>query len=317
MGSARTDVDSWVEENAGSVGKPFSLFSLDPDDGPGALKGNNDAVFGPGICGTATAPCSFDGSTVVNSGLLFFGTGFTVEVNGDAGDVFWAICLAHTHMRMKIKVVADDDDVSTQAEIDATNQETLDQDSDHGAALHRRLLTKQSKHTTKSGQVVWDAWAGYDSHHVTLLGMYPKTLNVKKGQRVRWHFSQLVNEIHTVTFPLKRGLNIASQVFELVCDPDGDSATEADTPPTSEEFPFCADASQIEFDIPKDVALGSGNGKVTSKTDFENSAVRGPAPDVSSNAPFTLQFTKPSGKTPYKYVCLIHANMRGKVNVRS
>lgn len=314
---ARTDVAAWVEDNAGGLGKPYSVFTLDPDDGAGALKANNTAALGPGICGTSTAPCSFDGSQVVNSGLLFFGEGFTVEVNGDAGDVFWGVCLLHTHMRMRINIVAEEAEASTQSAIDTASASTLERDSDLGVALDQKLRNKQSKHTTANGTVVWDAWAGYDAHQVTLFAMYPRRLNIKKGQRVRWHFNQLVNEIHTATFPLKRGLNIAAGAFETVCDPDGDSGTEPDTPPTSEAPPFCDDISQLEFDIPKEFGLPSGNGKVSSKSDFENSAVRGPSPEVSSNAPFTLQFTKASGDTPFKYLCLVHPFMRGKVVVRS
>lgn len=312
---ARTDADEWIRQNARGVAKPWSLLDLDEDEGTGALKGNNAAVLPPTICGTPTAPCLFDGDTVVNSGLLFFGEGFTVEIDGSAGDVFTVICLAHLHMRMKIRVVDAETPTPTQTEIDSAKEALVAEDTELATALHNRLITKKSKHTTPNGTVVWDAWAGYDAHHVTLFAMYPRTLKIRKGQRVRWHFNQLVSEDHTVTFPLGQGLQIANQLFVPVCDPDGDTGTEPDTQPTSEAPPFCDDPSQLEFDIPSQFALPSGNGRVTSKSDFENSAVRGA--NVTSDDPYTLRFTKPSGRTPYKYVCLVHPFMRGRVKVRS
>lgn len=312
---ARTDVQGWIDANASGIGEPYNFITLDPDDGPGALKANNAAAFGPGICGTPTAPCTFDGGEVVNSGVLFFSPeGFTTEVSGDAGDVFWAICLVHPHMRMKITIVADDAAATTQEGIDSAKATTLAADSDLAQAVHSRLSTRQSKHKLANGTVVWDAWAGYDTHHVTLFGMYPKRLSLRKGDRVRWHFSQLVNEFHTVTFPLAQGLEIANEAFVPGCDPDGDSGTSPDTPPTSEAPPFCDDPTQLEFDIPSEFALPSGNGRVTSQTDFENSAARGA--NVTSNAAYDLRFPQPSGKTPYKYLCLVHPGMRGKVFVK-
>jgi len=314
VGAARTDVQEWVDENTG-LGDPYAFAELDPDDGTGALKGNNQAILGPGICGTPSTPCAFDGSQVVNSGLLFFSEeGFTVEVNGSAGDVFWAICLVHLNMRMKINVVAADQPASTQSGIDAAKATQVAEDTDLGSALHQKLRNRQSKHTTAGGQVVWDAWAGFDSDEVTLYAMYPKVLNLRRGDRVRWHFSQLVSEDHTVTFPLGRGLNIANAAFVPSCDPDGDEGTAADTPPTSEAPPFCADVSQLEFDIGPEFSLPAGNGRVTSKRDFENSAVRGA--NFPSDDPYTLRFPERSGDTPYKYVCLIHPFMRGRVFVR-
>lgn len=312
---ARTDVQNWIDNNASGLGEPYDFLASDPDDGPGALKANNAAALGPSICGTATAPCSFDGQEVVNAGLLFFHPeGFTTEVTGDAGDIYWAICLVHTHMRMKITIVADDAPATTQAAIDSAKATTLAADQDLAGAVHSRLNTRQSKHTAADGTVVWDAWAGYDTHFVSLFAMYPRTLNIRKGDRVRWHFNQLVYELHTVTFPLAQGLDIANATFLPSCDPDGDSGAGPDTPPTSEAPPFCADPAQLEFDIPSDFSLPSGNGRVTSKTDFENSAARGIGSPTS--AAYTLQFPSVSGETPFKYLCMVHPFMRGKVFVK-
>ena len=318
---ARTDVQNWIDENASGIGEPYEFFALDPDDGPAETKANNAVVFGPTDCGTAAAPCSFDGSEVVNSGLLFFSDdpstpafeGFTAEVNGDAGDVFWAVCLVHPHMRMKITIVADGAAATTQEAIDSAKATTLAADTDLAQAVHSRLNTRRSKHKLADGTVVWDAWSGYDTHHVSLYGMYPKTLNVRKGDRVRWHFSQLVNEIHTVTFPLAQGLEIANEGFTFWCDPDGDSGSGPDTQ-AAQAPPFCADPAELEIDFPGEFSLPSGNGRVTSKTDFENSAVRGATAPTSSS--YTLRFPAVSGKTPFKYVCLVHSFMRGKVAVR-
>lgn len=312
---AGADVQTWVDENVAAPAGPFAPFVPDPDEGPSNLKFNNAVAFpSDPTCGTPGAPaCTYDGSSLVNSGVLVFGPGsFTTTIDAAPGESFWVICLVHNNMRMRVTVVADDAPATTQASIDAAKTSQIAHDTDEAAATHHRLLTKRSKHTTASGKTVWDSWVGYDLPGVSLLAMYPKKLRIKKGQTVRYHFGSLEYEVHTATFPHTKGLEIANNSFVPSCDLDGDAGTAADVPPEIPGPPFCNDPSQLELDL--DPRMGdTGNGTLRSRTDFENSGVRG---DFLPRAAWDLKFGARSGDKPFKYVCMIHPFMRGAVVVR-
>jgi plastocyanin len=325
---ANTDVSGWAESNAGGIGKPWSFVTQDPDDtalDPGggpttpSLKLNN-AVFFPSdpTCGAESAPCDYQGNDVVNSGFpLTEEASFAVAINANPGDTVWAICLIHPHMRLRINVVPDGEAATAQAEIDSFRDAATASDSEEAGALHEKLLTKQTKHRTATGKVVWDAWAGYDIHAgIALDGMYPRTLKIKKGQTVRWHFSGLIYEDHTVSFPRSRASAVANEGGggSPSCDPDGDAGPGPDNPPDMQEPPFCADPTQLEFDISPTFAFARGNG-VFRGSDFESSGVIGanfPGPST-----YDLRFAKRSQRKGFKYMCMIHGRfMSGTVKVR-
>jgi hypothetical protein len=89
---ANTDADTWVAANASGPGKPYSLFVPDPDEGAGGLKFNNTAVLPSQLdCGSATDPCPYDGTGVVNSGIVDASDvnanqyAFSVQINSAVG----------------------------------------------------------------------------------------------------------------------------------------------------------------------------------------------------------------------------------------
>lgn len=309
-----TDAQAWVDDNVVPQDGPYTPFAADPDEGPAGLKFNNAVAFSsdPTCGGPGAAPCAYDGSALVNSGVFVFGPGsFTTTIAAEPGESFWVICLVHSNMRMRVEVVAPNEPATTQAQIDAARTAQIEQDEDEAAALHHRLLTKKTKHQTAGGKTVWDAWVGYDLPGVTLFGMYPRKLSIKKGQTVRYHFSSLEYEVHSATFPLSKGLEITNNSFIPSCDPDGDAGTAADTPPDLEGPPFCSNPAQLELDL--DPRMGDkGNGTLTSASDFESSTVRG---DFLSRAPWDLRFGARSPEGGFRYLCLIHPFMRGSVLV--
>lgn len=311
---AGVDAQSWVDDNVIPQDGPFAPFTADPDEGVGALKFNNAVAFPSNpTCGADTAPCAYDGSELVNSGVLVFGSGsFTTTIDAAPGESFWVICLVHQAMRMKVTVVDDAEPASSQAEIDAAAAEQVALDADEAAAMHHRLISKRSKHVTASGKRVWDAWVGFDLPGISLFAMYPKKLPIAKGDTVRYHFSSLEFEVHTATFPLAQGLEIANESFIPSCDPDGDAGLQPDGPPEVEGPPFCTDPSQLELDL--DIRMmDHGDGVLRSASDFENSGVRG---DFLSRASWDLKFRSKSPDKGFQYVCMIHPFMRGKVIVK-
>lgn len=125
-------------------------------------------------------------------------------------------------------------------------------------------------------------------------------------------FDDLEFEVHTATFPLAQGLEIANESFIPSCDPDGDSGLQPDGPPEVEGPPFCTDPSQLELDL--DIRMmDHGDGVLRSASDFENSGVRG---DFLSRASWDLKFRSKSPDKGFQYVCMIHPFMRGKVIVK-
>jgi plastocyanin len=324
---ANTDVHGWVPDNAGGVGKPWSLFTVDPDDtalDPGgsspdreSLKANNQALFPTSfVCGEPGNPCNYDGSSVLNSGAPQGpDASFSAVIDSSVGDTVWVICLVHPHMRLRIKVVNNATPTTTQAEIDAYRDSVAAADSEEAATLHKKLSDRKTKHTTSDGDVVWDAFVGYDSHWFTLYAMYPQRLNIRRGQTVRFHFAQLVYEDHTATFPASKARPIAGEAFQPSCDPDGDGGAGPDTPPDAPPPLFCSGGpSQLEFDIQPKFAYEQGNG-VFRRSDYENSGVLGASAAVST-APWDLRFSRTSGREPFKYICMIHPFMRGRVAVK-
>ncbi len=312
----------WIEDNAAlGSSEPYSLAVPDPDDGPTAYKFGNAAIFPTdSTCGGAGQPaCSFNGTSVLNSGISFFATGgpmdFTATVGASAGGTFYVVCIVHgSNMRLRVDVVGNAEPASDPDRLDKENQETLAQATASALALHAKFSALRTYHEEPDGTVVWDAWAGVDSRHVSLFAMYPAKLVVDKGDTVQWHFDDLWTEDHTVTFPLDIGREIARNTGVPVCDPDGDAGPGPDNPPDLTEPPFCSVPTQLEGDFDDRFVFPDGNGTFRGGDDLSSSGVLG-ATSILGNDSYELTFGALSGKEPFKYLCLIHPFMRGKVVV--
>ncbi len=317
---ANTDGDTWVAANAAGLGKPYAFVTADPDEGPAGVKFNNTAILPSALdCGDATAPCAYDGSGVVNSGIVDANDvngqeyKFSVQVNSAVGSTTTVLCLIHLGMRLQFSVVASTETATTQAEIDTYAAQKSNHDAGAASRLHRSLLAMSFR---PRGGVV-QAFAGYDGPHFALDNFYPNRIELKKGQRVQWHFDQLKFEDHTVTLPAKRALRIAGNTFVPVCDPDGDLGTMPDQPADMTATTLATvcpgGASQIELDIDPRFGPPAGDGVVTSIRDFESSGIEGA--NVGNTTAFTLRFRAKTVNEPYTFRCMIHPFMRGKVIV--
>ncbi|MBA2726311.1 MAG: hypothetical protein H0U53_10010 [Actinobacteria bacterium] len=312
----------------GGVGKPYSLLIQDPDDtaeegAPAekpAVKANpataNRTIGGaPADCGTPDNPCDYDGTQVVNSGLPL-GPGqdtFAATVTANAGQGFWVICLVHTHMFLRVNVVADSATTTTQELINTTKASMIASDLEWAQETDAKLLRARSSHVTSSGQRVYDVKAGVDNHWAALLEFYPKKVSVPKGATVRYHFGNLVYEDHTVTLPAPSAFDLFPEFFAFGCDPDADAGPGPDTPP-GEGPPCGGNFSQIEIDISSRAMWGMGDGIFTGSTDLEHSGVRGAQ---FSNSFYDVKFRARSAKKGWKAFCLIHGpGMANRVVVK-
>jgi plastocyanin len=314
--------DDWVDDNASGQDEPFSAFVNDPDDGAGALKQNVDALIPNRTdCGPLAdnnPPCNFDGTTMLNSGAPIFGPqlDFTAVVNVPAGESFWVVCLIHPQMRMKVTVVADTDPTTEQADIDAQKANQIAADNDWALATDRRL-ERQTSHRTASGNTVRDVFQGFDNQFAALSETYPKRLNIRRGQRVRFRFDNLQYETHSATFPpdFQRWFG-AIETFNFVCDPDGDGTGGTDEPADPEDPNPCPGGLEdVEVDFEPRSAQGAGDGVVSNRRGLENSGVRGDS--TSRFESFNVRFTRRSGDTPFRFFCFFHGGpMETRIRVR-
>lgn len=317
--------------NTGGVGKQFSLLKQDPDDttaeGASADKPaikNNPIVETPSIgaapasCGTEIAPCTYDGSQVVSSGFPQGPEGpftFSVKIETTQGNGFWVMCLVHTHMVFRVNVVQDTQAATTQAEIDSAKASMIAYDQEWADATDAKLIGSRSSHTTAGGNRIYDVFAGKDSHWANLNGFYPKRTVVPRGATVRFHWSNVIYEEHTVTMPTPAGFALFDEFFVPMCDPDGDSGPGPDTPANPEAqdpSQFCPSPTQLEFDMSSRVFHGSGDGQFTGASDLEHSGFRGAQ---FRNDFFDVRFTARSDKKGWRFICMLHP-MQGRVVVK-
>jgi plastocyanin len=302
---AGVGAEDWRADHTGPGGD-YSLIKPDTDGLTPAFEFNQQALFPTDPnCGTTVTPCPYDGSLVVNSGAPLGSPTFAATINAAPGTSFWVVCLVHSMMQMRVTVVSDTTTTTTQAQLDSYTSRTLANDKREASALVPKLET-QTRSKTSTGYV-WDAYAGFDGDGWGLDAMFPATLHVKKGDTVRWHFSQLVGNIHTVTFPKSKANNFANNDFSasrVRCDP-GDAMPDTGPPV------FCTTGTP-EFELRATAVLQQG-GTSYSGTGLHSSGVRGP--DGLSTQSYRLTF-KHRSSTGWKYACAIHgAMMSGNVIV--
>lgn len=317
--------DDWVRGHMTPEGPEgdWGFVKIDPDENTGDFKDNFSRIAEPtqdGCGGEGENPCEYTGPYVLNSGVPSEpGDTFTVTI--DADGEFWVICLIHGHhMRKKISVLGPSE-ATSQEEIDRVTRRQLADDRDWAAATHEKYGDRQTSHKAASGRRVWDAWAGVDSRHVSLYAFYPKRLSIEKGDVVRWHFSELLHEDHTVSMP-DPGIFRRLEFDRPLCDPGGDSANGQDTEPEFDPQtgePICPEGSELEVETSDEFWGGAGDGVLSGPRDVEHSGIRGvqaelltpPAAGVDS---FDVRFEAKSGNEPFRYFCFLHP-MRGKVDV--
>jgi plastocyanin len=321
---ANTDVQDWVDNNASQPGQPDFFLAADSDDSGSPMQLNPTAQWGDNKCsGTET----YDGSAVVNSGILLgciafsqsgppTDHGFSVTINANPNTTFWVVCLIHPDMRLKVTVAPSSTPATTQAEIDSATQARVATDKDDATGLWDQLNSRQTSHKVKGGKRVVDAFAGFDTKHLELFGMFPQVLHVHRGQTVRWHFSDINFEPHSVVFPPKTASAISNGPLPQCETSSGDQDATFD-PASTSWLPFtCSDGSDPEIELDSRTFPQQGNGKLTSSKDYENSGARG-GTDSPVDAPYDLLFPNASPKGGFKYACGIHGReMLGIVKVR-
>lgn len=308
------NAEDWRAAHASAATGPASAYSpttVDADETGMFLLNTNVVLPTDPDCGATTTPCVYDGSAVVNSGLPIAAPSFAVSVAAAPGSSFWVVSLLHDMMQAKITVIAADKPTTTQKQVDDFAAAVTARDKEAAAALLPRLQT-QTRHETAGGRMVWDAYAGYDGPGWSLDGMFPRKLRIEKSEKVRWHFDQLTNETHSVTFPRRTAARnaLSFNAGNVACEADP-----TDTPPDAPSPTFCSSGRQdVEFHLPAAAVLPRGTSKYGGKG-LHSSGIRGSG--GISRAPYTVKFVARSGDSPFRYACSVHGRvMTGKVVVR-
>jgi len=301
-----TNPNTWIRTHARRLGQRY--FFLARDDEPGRIIFNPNVIYP--TTGCKPTACAVDGSTIVNSGALgvVAPTKSTFTINVAAGKSFWVICLIHPQMRMLVNVVPNGKNVQSQAQIDAAAKQLIAAQTTRATALWQRLQHQHS-HMGANGRRVVDAWSGYDVKRLELLGMFPHTIHVRRGQTVEWHFDKLLYEPHSVVFPAR-----LAQVISNGPPPKCEKNNGSGDVPVTKKF-TCPPGSRgpIEIEVGGRIFKKSGTHVVTRATGRHNSGARGGF-DISRSGPYFLRFPVANAKG-YHYACGVHGRMMSGIVV--
>ena len=310
-----------VSSAQGTLAHPIAV--ADTDDANRNPNGTTTAALNAGAllptsftCGTSLNPCAYDGSSLVSSGVPQGPTGsFYATITAKPG-TYTFICLVHPKMHGTIHVVDADDRVDTATSVAARAATQIKSDvlagrAAESAANHARL-------TVDDGVRTWwlKAGTGTPDGHVAILEMLPRSVDIRKGDRVAWT-SPAVNEPHTVTFPVDMGSE-----FQPSCEGAGG----VDTPAAPNHLPpqglFDFNCGGGPFD---EVAVDGGNGvrTLTSNATVSDSGFLTSRtwnrliglPQSGSLHRWTVSIAANATAGTYTYVCQIHDGMAGALVV--
>ncbi|TML39465.1 MAG: hypothetical protein E6G27_10920 [Actinobacteria bacterium] len=272
------------------------VVGSDADDGSGQLAflGSNPGTFGtspppgagPGGCGDAAIPCTYDGTTLVSSAEQPTAPGgdYVVKI-ALPGTVSSAttvnfICIVHPGMQGAVTVVPDAQAASLPADVLAAAN-TQGQ-ADTTEALNAESAAPAPTTTTNpDGTHTVTATAGTASAHTEVLEMLPRSLHVVPGDTVKWT-TLTQRDIHTVTFPAGPG---SASVDPFNSPPVCESASGPDpvAPGLNGPPPFgCASPAAVELPF----SAAAAGPTAISPTGYRMAATDGGIFDFGKNTKF-------------------------------
>ena len=270
-------------------------------------------------CGSADAPCVFDGTSIVSMGSPLgpppWAPLFVTVTAAPGAYVFH--CRIHSWMTGSLTVVAaGTSGTTTAASADADAAAQAAADITAGLAAEA-AVSKAAVKVNRNGTRTWTLTVGTSdpAGHVAVLDMLPRKVTIKSGDSVVWRALDR-QEPHTVTFPK----DLQTDAVPLCEGPGGKDTPAIPTvvPPTS-PFDFACSghpADEIEF------APGNGVSHVTSHRSISDSgliayptvAAGFDLPASATRSSWTVSFAGATAGT-YHYVCQIHDGMDGTIVV--
>jgi plastocyanin len=207
---------SWRNTNQGPGGAyqdPIPDTATGGDD-PGLVE-NPSVVFPTDpTCGVAGNPCSFSGSSVLNSGFQVSNPaaepGFNVQINAPVG-TYSFICLLHPSMHVILRVVPPALSIPTPAAVAAQAAAQVRRVTKvDGAAADLQAQTIGKVHLAGGATRYLISAGGYDNG-VTANEYPDNPIKVHVGDRIQFHGS---GEIHTATVPAGAAAKIPFVITE-------------------------------------------------------------------------------------------------------
>ena len=264
----------------------------------------NPAVLHPSdtSCGSESNPCTYDGSTMVNSGAIANAapSHFFVRLDVPPGPLTF-ICLIHPGMAGTVNVVPDATPASTQAAIDGAAAAQLVADT-HGAKVAEAQSESRSVKTNPDGTHTVTITAGTATQYVEVAEMLPRKVEVRLGDTVEW-VTRTLKDPHTVTFPEGPGSDPVDPLPPF-CESGGGDTPPPGGPPPSFGCPNPLDSEIHVFPQPQGPTVISSTSTVASSGIISTLP---PGPDH-----YSFSFV---GTGTFAYMCRIHDHMVGTVMV--
>lgn len=300
------------------------LVKPDPDDAAFNVNGTTHSqIYVPGLlptsatCGTATSPCTFDGTSVVSGNNPFAPPSgpFVVTITAAPGAYIFH-CRVHPGMEGSLNVLPANATGTTPAQLSAAVSAQVASDV-HAGLVAEAHAQNAKPHKNADGTKTWTLTAGTSSAdgHVAVLEMLPRNIHIKKGDRVAWN-TLSTNEPHTITFPGELNTDLVA-----MCESEsGDIPAVPNQLPPQGPGDFHCGARPF----PDEIEFGGGNGvsTVTSRTTVSDSGIISSAAELNAfGVPLTATLRSwtvsfAGAQTGvYHYICQIHAGMEGSITV--
>jgi plastocyanin len=270
-------------------------------------------------CGSASSPCTFNGTSIVSSGAPLGPSGpFYVKVTAPVG-TYSFLCRVHPGMNGSLTVVSAGAHATSDVERTARVRAQIRADRQEGfvaeAAANRAGVFRNA-----DGTRTWVLTAGTGTAHTAVLEMLPRNVNIRKGDRVAWRTPE-INEPHTVTFP-------DEQFSDLVAKCEQSGGVDSDAAPLHfpPQGPFDFGCGTPPAPPPDEIELGGGNGvrSITSPSTISDSGwMQSHAMDTALHLPFdaarstwSVRFATTAVPGTYRYMCQLHGDaMEGFIHI--
>lgn len=296
------DPVAWRQQNQ-APGAAYAVVV--PDSAVGG--DDPEAVLNPTVlfpssfgCGTAVAPCSFDGKSVVSSGLQFSNPSaqpsFSVVVNAPVGH-YSLLCLIHPGMEIRLDVVSSEQSIPSPAQVDAQAA----REAARANAIDASKADAQAQQVQTSGigggHTRWTISAGGFYKQVSANEYVDAGLTLRVGDELQ---VDGLEEIHTATFPLSAASTVPFTLSQ--CEVPG-----PDVPATSPAD--CASPSQFQVALNNQAVAPTPANELSDPAAFVNGGL------IATGQSSTFRAAAPG---TYTLVCLVHGpEMSTTITVKS
>jgi plastocyanin len=263
--------------------------------------------------GPGAAPCVFDGTSVLNSGVIPTSTGavFPVQIAPQtAAGTYTYFCSFHPGMQGTLTVVPAGQPATDAATVASQAAAELNQ-LNSGAVAAEAAASVPTSTANADGTSTWTVHVGLTVDDVELLEYLPTVLPIRKGDSVKYDGSGTTQEPHTVTSGAAAAqgmIPFGQNQCESASGPDTSAANVNNGPPQT----GCADPGGFEQPLNLH-SQGVPSVLTSGDTSATSAVVTGRADIQAAGAEASHTYTFANNGT-YTFFCVFHQNMAGIVS---